>query len=64
MLKLLASELLQRIYEIAEANYDLETVMKEKWYLGMLASRGRTIAGGTSEILRNVIGERALKLPK
>lgn len=64
MLKLLASELLQRIYEIAVANYDLETVMKEKWYLGMLASRGRTIAGGTSEILRNVIGERALKLPK
>ncbi|MDT7862711.1 MAG: acyl-CoA dehydrogenase family protein [Saccharolobus sp.] len=64
ILKLVSSELLQKIYEIAVSNYDLETIMKEKWYLGMLASRGRTIAGGTSEILRNLIGERVLKLPK
>lgn len=64
ILKLVSSEILQRIYEIAVTNYDLEKIMEEKWYLGMLASRGRTIAGGTSEILRNLIGERALKLPK
>ncbi|WP_338602100.1 acyl-CoA dehydrogenase family protein [Sulfolobus tengchongensis] len=64
ILKLVSSELLQKIYELAVMNYDVETIMKEKWYLGMLASRGRTIAGGTSEILRNLIGERVLKLPK
>ncbi len=64
ILKLVSSELLQKIYEFAVSNYDLEYIMNEKWYLGMLASRGRTIAGGTSEILRNLIGERVLKLPK
>ncbi|ARM76998.1 acyl-CoA dehydrogenase family protein [Acidianus manzaensis] len=64
ILKLVSSELLQKIYEIAITNNDLEKIMEEKWYLGMLSSRGRTIAGGTSEILRNLIGERALKLPK
>lgn len=64
ILKLVSSEILQRIYEIAVSQYDLETIMEDTWYLGMLASRGRTIAGGTSEILRNLIGERLLKLPK
>ena len=64
ILKLVSSELLQKIYEIAVTKYDLETIMRDKWYLGMISSRGRTIAGGTSEILRNLIGERALNLPK
>ncbi|AHC51374.1 acyl-CoA dehydrogenase [Sulfolobus acidocaldarius SUSAZ] len=64
ILKLVASEILQKVYEHAVSNYDLEFIMNQKWYLGMLSSRGRTIAGGTSEILRNLIGERVLKLPK
>ncbi len=35
-----------------------------KWSLRMLASRGLCIAGGTSEIQHNIIGDRVLGLPK
>jgi alkylation response protein AidB-like acyl-CoA dehydrogenase len=34
------------------------------WTLGYLATRCLTIAGGTSEVQRNVIGERILGLPR
>jgi len=34
------------------------------WALGFLANRCLTIAGGTSEVQRNVIGERLLGLPR
>ena len=64
ILKLVSSEILQKIYEKAVSEKGLEEIMNEGWYLGMLASRGRTLANGSSEILRNLIGERAFKLPK
>jgi alkylation response protein AidB-like acyl-CoA dehydrogenase len=34
------------------------------WNYRMLASRAFTIAGGTSEVQHNIIGERVLGLPK
>jgi alkylation response protein AidB-like acyl-CoA dehydrogenase len=35
-----------------------------RWVRGLLDAREHTIAGGTSEIQRNIIGERVLHLPK
>ncbi|HJL90846.1 MAG TPA: acyl-CoA dehydrogenase family protein, partial [Acidimicrobiales bacterium] len=36
----------------------------EKWSVGCLAACGVSIAGGTDEVQRNIIGERVLALPK
>jgi alkylation response protein AidB-like acyl-CoA dehydrogenase len=36
----------------------------ERWFHRVLGARQYTIAGGTSEIQRNIIGERVLGLPK
>ena len=35
-----------------------------RWYNRVVNARQYTIAGGTSEIQRNIIGERVLGLPK
>jgi alkylation response protein AidB-like acyl-CoA dehydrogenase len=35
-----------------------------QWVFGFLANRCLTIAGGTSEVQRNVIAERLLGLPR
>ena len=73
VLKLCASELNVRMNKFAmemlgpysqmefKAPYALDN---GKWSYRMLASRALTIAGGTSEIQHNIIGERVLGLPK
>ena len=37
---------------------------RSRWFHRVLGARQYTIASGTSEIQRNIIGERVLGLPK
>ena len=71
--KILASELNMRVVDFAMellgpyavlAKGSLFAVDQARWSYRMLSARGGTIAAGTNEILRGVIGERVLGLPK
>jgi alkylation response protein AidB-like acyl-CoA dehydrogenase len=73
ILKLFGSELGVRIADAAgellgprvlvnQASDDVPDAAR--WYNRVVSSRQYTIAGGTSEIQRNIIGERVLGLPK
>jgi alkylation response protein AidB-like acyl-CoA dehydrogenase len=71
--KLMNSELNLRIMKFAMellgpyAQLDAQSPFAQdrgKWLYKMLAARALTIAGGTSEIQHNIIGERVLGLPK
>ncbi|MEM9491439.1 MAG: acyl-CoA dehydrogenase family protein [Myxococcota bacterium] len=73
MHKLLFSEWGQRVHQLAcemlgpEAHLwldDENAVDGAEWARGYMNSYGFTIGGGTSEIQRNIIGERVLGLPK
>lgn len=68
MVKLFYTELRQRVMRLA-----LEVIgpgsgerglTAASWDEDYLASYSDTIAGGTSEIQRNIIGERVLGLPR
>jgi alkylation response protein AidB-like acyl-CoA dehydrogenase len=70
--KLVWSEANQRLTKLAleiEGPYAMlsggeHAVADGLWQRLQLRSRGNTIEGGTSEILRNIIAERVLGLPK
>ena len=73
ILKLFGSELALRIADFsstllgpyATVDAPTETVPDAaRWHHRVLGARQYTIAGGTSEIQRNIIGERVLGLPK
>jgi alkylation response protein AidB-like acyl-CoA dehydrogenase len=54
----------QRLYETACVVLGPEALLVADWSRGLLSTRANSIMGGTSEIQRNVIGERLLGLPR
>ncbi len=73
ILKVFASELGMRVASFATELLGGYATMAEptkivpdapRWLNRMLSSRQYTIAGGTSEIQRNIIGDRVLNLPR
>jgi alkylation response protein AidB-like acyl-CoA dehydrogenase len=66
--KLLGVEHEQRVQELGLVLLGAEGASTEgagaQWSRGFLSTRCLTIAGGTSEVQRNVIGERILGLPR
>ncbi len=66
--KLLNAEHDQRVQELGFRVLGTASLARagdaETWIAGFLANRCLTIAGGTSEVQRNVIAERLLGLPK
>jgi len=67
VLKLVSSELQQSVAQLARDGLGPSWAVApqwESWRHQFLASHGATIAGGTSEIQRNILGERVLGLPR
>jgi alkylation response protein AidB-like acyl-CoA dehydrogenase len=64
ILKLLGSETLQRVWELAAASAGPGSACDPDLLFERQDALAATIYGGTSEIQRNIIGERLLGLPK
>ncbi|MCJ7673378.1 MAG: acyl-CoA dehydrogenase family protein [Acidimicrobiia bacterium] len=73
IVKLFWAGMSQRLYEVALAVLgpdalltadDEHAIDRGRWVFGLLTSRANSIMGGTSEIQRNIIGERLLALPR
>ena len=73
IMKLTGSELGLRIADVAGDLLGMNTLVNEpsagvpdapRWFNRVVAARQYTISAGTSEIQRNIIGERVLGLPK
>jgi len=68
MLKLFQSELHKRItvlaLDILGPDRAAQSQLAGRWPQAFLGSFANTLGGGTSEVMRNIIGERCLGLPK
>jgi alkylation response protein AidB-like acyl-CoA dehydrogenase len=73
LVKLFWAGMSQRLYETAVGVLgpdallmpgDRRAIDRGRWAWGLLSSRATSIMGGTSEIQRNIIGERLLGLPR
>jgi alkylation response protein AidB-like acyl-CoA dehydrogenase len=64
-IKLRWSEQNQRLTKLGRALHGPEGILDDGWWHHQqLRSRGNTIEAGTSEVLRNIVAERVLGLPK
>ncbi|MGM7668056.1 acyl-CoA dehydrogenase family protein [Microbacterium sp. A93] len=57
-------EVITRLYRVAVAVLEDEGLVANKWMSGYLAAYAFTIAGGTKDIQKNILGERVLGLPR
>jgi alkylation response protein AidB-like acyl-CoA dehydrogenase len=64
VVRLVFAELSQRIHRTAMDILGPEALIDGAWTHDYLESYSETIAGGTAEIQRNIIGERILGLPR
>jgi alkylation response protein AidB-like acyl-CoA dehydrogenase len=70
VVRLFHAELLQRVYRLGmellgwEALGAVPADFDQSWARNYLDSYASTIVGGTSDIQRNIIGERLLGLPR
>jgi alkylation response protein AidB-like acyl-CoA dehydrogenase len=65
LVKLFWAECSQRLADTAGAVLGPDALLTPgRWSTAMLATRANSIMGGTSEIQRNIIGERLLGLPR
>jgi alkylation response protein AidB-like acyl-CoA dehydrogenase len=69
LVKLYWAGISQRLFQTATDVLGPEVLVTDtgagnQWVHGLLASRANSIMGGTSEIQRNVVGERVLGLPR
>jgi alkylation response protein AidB-like acyl-CoA dehydrogenase len=65
LVKWLWSDTNQKLTQLAADIVGLESLTAEsRWSYELLRARGNTIEGGTTEILRNIVAERVLGLPR
>ncbi|MGH7903834.1 MAG: acyl-CoA dehydrogenase family protein [Candidatus Dormibacteraceae bacterium] len=64
IIKLAWSEANQRVTRLAAEILGEDALVAGDWVHAQLRSRGNTIEAGTSEILRNIVAERVLGLPR